>query len=332
MTADEQVNELAAELASFARMGAYDSLSGGVMLILPGSTTAKVSLSDIQEAADLFPDDQMRARIQQRIGLAPYIHMSQRERNELFAKSCGQSKWANVPRSEQDRPLRLLARRLLGPESVAGEDGIDASYTPYNRWDVLEYEVHNVLPEGAIGTATQTHWRRIRSNVEGLTEFRLAQNSNWTSGRMPTYKMITGGEYRLENVRETVEDGYPGFRFDFVVDIEPLALGEPADIRWIREYEHLPGDLGGDESASMVIASLVRVHHAVMTVKFPRDHPPSEVWEISNLPNQDRTIQPAQRRPIVPKRGLFTAEFFDLAVGYASGIGWSWGTSTKDSD
>lgn len=333
MDDNEDVAELAGDLGRFARNGIFVALGGGAKLDLPGRPGVRVSVSEIQEAVDLFPDEQMRVRMQQRIGLAPFIHLSQRDRNELFARSCGHSKWAGVPRSEQDRPLRLLARRLLGMEANVQERQVEALRTPYNRWDVLEYEVRNVLPEGDHGTATQTHWRRIRSKVRGLSEFRITQNANWTSGRMPTYKMLTGGEFRIDNIRETTDGGEPGFRFDFVVDIDPLGIDRETDIRWIREYEYLRGDLGrSDDDGSMVIAPIVQIHHAVMSIKFSRALQPNEVWEISNVPNQDRTVVPLLRTIIKPKNGFVSSEFFDLPVGYASGIGWSWGSKATSID
>lgn len=326
MSSDPYVKELTSTLSSYALNGIFSALTDGKKLTMPGLPRMSFSLSEIQQAADQFPDEQMRIRMQLRIGLAPFISLSQRERNEQFARTCGQAKWSGVSRSEQDRPLQLLAFWLLNSSDMPPQAHREPIYTPYNRWDVLEYEVRNVMPEGDHGTAIQTHWRRIRSKVSGLTEFRITQNANWASGQMPTYKMLTGGECRLENVHQTNDGDKPGFRFDLVVELESLEIDEEADIRWIREYEYLPGDLGRpDDDGSMVIASIVQVRHAVMSVKFSRSLMPSEVWVIANVPNQDRTVTPKQREVIAPKNGLVTREFFDLPVGYASGIGWRWG-------
>ena len=325
MTKTKTLDDLTDALTSLARDGAYEALAGGLALEFGNGHSLVISLSEIQEAADSFPDETMQMRMKLRIGLAPYITYSQRQRNEMFAASVGTKKWASVPRSEQDRPTRILAGHILTAASRPKD--VPTAFTPYNAWEVLDYKVQNLLPDGGVGDAVQTHYRHIRSKVDGLTQFRITQNANWASGQMPSYRLLTAGECKVENVRETREGDEPGYRFDFVVDIDPLALGEDLEIQWIRTYPFALGDLGKPGTdASMVIAPILSVRHAVISIKFPKTLTPSEVWEIVNVPSQDRTVPPSERKPIELKSGVATREFFDVPVGYASGIGWKWET------
>lgn len=328
MTNDGLVDELARRLAKFAALGIHEALGSGALLQLPGSPGRRISLGEVQAAADAFPDEAMRIRIQTRLGLSPYVKYGQRDRNELFADTfTPRRKYSLLKRADQQRPLRLLATHILADAATEplNTETFDGGLTPYRMWDVIEYEVHQSLPDGKFGKAIQTHRRLIQSKVDGLNQFRIVQNTNWPSGGMPRYQMISGGECRTENLRATTIGGFAGFRFDLVINIDTLNKGAELDLRWLREYDFEPGDLGqvGD-TGSLVVSPIVRVKRASMSVRFSKQLTPRSVWLISNVPEQDRTQVPASRRLLKLDNGVASAQFIDLPEGYASGIGWAW--------
>lgn len=324
----EGTAELAQLLVTFAARGIYEVLGEKSPLEVSGVAMRAITLRDVQASADAFPDKNMQMRIQARLGLNPYAGLSQRDRNDVFAKTFpNRRKYSSLPRSDQNRPLRLLARQLMSDATLADEPSpsVRDAVGVYDRWDVLEYEVDHSFPGAAGGHGVQVHRRLIRSNVDTLTQFRITQKSNWPSGGMPEYQMLSAGDIHVEKTTATVEGGEPGYRFDLVIDIPSVELGHLFELKWMRTYDFQRGDLGREgDTGSVDLSPITVVQHADIRVRFSRDLVPSRVWKISGVPSIDRTEVPIVTDSLALRSNAVSVKFSNIPVGYSVGVGWRW--------